>query len=155
MRNQLVYRSLLDTDIDPNAQTVCRKTAVVNYVAARMAVSGGVNAADIETHLAEAQRPFIFMDCEGAEMELLDPEIAPSLKRTRILVELHDFANRAITPILQSRFEQTHDLEIIGEGPRDPNRAPMLARLPSMDRWIAVCENRPEQMFWLNAVPKS
>jgi len=142
-------------DIDPNAQNVCRKTAVINYVAARMSVAGAASAADLETFLCDAQSPFIFMDCEGAEMELLDPEVAPSLCRTRILVELHDFANRAITPILKARFEETHHLEFIPEGPRDPNRSPLLAQLNSMDRWIAICENRPEQMFWLDAVPRT
>jgi len=127
----------------------------VNYVAPRMAVTGGASAADLEELLSEAQSPFIIMDCEGAEMELLDPEIAPSSRKTRILVELHDFANRAITPILKSRFEDSHDLEFIPEGPRDPNQSPLLAQLNSMDRWIAICEHRPEQMFWLNAVPRS
>ncbi len=141
-------------DIDPTAQNVCRKTAMVNYVVDRMAIMGETSAEGMENFLAGPARPFIFMDCEGAEMELLDPAIAPSLLRTRILVELHDFANRAITPILRGRFEATHELEIIGEGARDPNRSPLLRPLNSLDRWLTICENRPEQMFWLHAIPK-
>lgn len=141
-------------DIDPNAQTVCRKTGLANGVGDRLEVAGEATAAILDQILSQGARPFLFMDCEGGEMDLLDPKAAPVLARTRILVELHDFANRAITPVLRDRLAPSHDLTFIGEGARDPNRSPLLSPLNSMDRWLAICENRPEQMSWLHAVPR-
>jgi hypothetical protein len=155
LARRLPNSRVIASDIDTRAHDVCARTASLNYVATRLQIVGGLDAAGLNEMIGAAQKPFIFMDCEGAEMELLDPIIAPNLMKSRILVELHDFANEAITPVITGRFSQSHDLTIIVEGARDPNRSPILARLNSLDRWIAVCENRPQQMSWLYAVPKS
>ena len=155
LARRLPNSRVIASDIDSRAQEVCANCASANFVAARVQVVGGLDAAGLNELIGPAAKPFVFMDCEGAEMELLDPVIAPNLVRTRFLVELHDFANDAITPVLTGRFSATHDLTFISEGPRDPNRSPILARINSLDRWLAVCENRPQQMSWLYAVPKS
>jgi hypothetical protein len=155
LARRLTNSRVIASDIDSRAQEVCARSASANYVATRVQIVGGLDAAGLNELIGPAAKPFVFMDCEGAEMELLDPVIAPNLIKTRFLVELHDFANEAITPVLTGRFSATHDLTFIAEGPRDPNRSPILAKLNSLDRWLAVCENRPQQMSWLYAVPKS
>jgi hypothetical protein len=97
---------------------------------------------------------FVVMDCEGAEARLLDPAAVPGLARCDILVECHDFFDRALTRTLVARLSPTHRIERIEEGPRDPNKNPWLRRFNSADRWLAVNEGRPETMHWLVCTPK-
>jgi hypothetical protein len=89
------------------------------------------------------------MDCEGAELQLLDPAEVPEIGSCDVIVECHDFLNPAITPALQKRLAATHDVEIVTEGARDPNQFAALQRWQSTDRWLAVNENRPSTMNWL------
>jgi hypothetical protein len=73
----------------------------------------------------------------------------PGIQGCDVIVECHDFLNSSITPTLQKRFAASHDVELISEGPRDPNQFPSLQRWQSTDRWLAVNENRPMTMNWL------
>ena len=135
-------------DVSPAAQEVCNEAAAANGVAGRVEVRGLCTPQTMADDLAGEGPAFLLVDCEGGEMDLLDPALAPALARCDILVECHDFSNRNITPTLLSRFAATHDVERIDEGARNPNH-PMLHRTPSLERWIAVCEFRPERMHWL------
>lgn len=139
-------------DIDSAAQGICRKTAELNKV--QVGVMGQATPALLQALLEGAERPYLVMDCEGAELALLQPTIMPGLARARILVECHDFANRSITPALSERFAATHEVRRIDEGGRNPNLSPLLCALPSIDRWLVISENRPEKMNWLDLVPK-
>ena len=82
----------------------------------------------------------LLVDCEGGELQLLDPEQVPGIQGCDVIVECHDFLNSSITPTLQKRFAASHDVELISEGPRDPNQFPSLQRWQSTDRWLAVNE---------------
>ena len=135
-------------DVSEAAQDVCREAAAANGVAGRLEVRGLCTPQTLVEDLAGNESAFLLVDCEGGELGLLDPALAPGLARCNILVECHDFLNRMITPSLLSRFAATHTVERIDEGARNPNH-PMLHRTPSLDRWLAVCEFRPERMHWL------
>jgi hypothetical protein len=56
---------------------------------------------------------FIFMDCEGCEIELLNPQLFLWQQKTEILLELHPFYVDNLIAILTSRFKKTHKIEII------------------------------------------
>lgn len=135
-------------DVSPAAQAVCRAAAQANGVAGRVEVRGLCTRETLQADLAGAGPAFLLVDCEGAELGLLDPVAVPGLAGCDILVECHDFLDRNITPALLSRFAATHDAERIEEGARNPNH-PLLRRVASLDRWLAVCEFRPEAMHWL------
>lgn len=134
-------------DLSEMAQAVCRATAELNGVADRVEVRGACTDAALGEDLAGGVPTFMVMDCEGAELQLLDPQKTP-LQHCDILVECHDIFNPAITPALLKRFAETHTVELIEEGPRDSN-LPLLKKQDSMSRWIAVCEFRPAPQHWL------
>jgi hypothetical protein len=136
-------------DADENAQRICREAAMMNGVGNRVSIHGQCDAATLNAALAEEDRPFLWMDCEGAEMHLLSPAAVPRVSHCDFVVECHDMMDRSITATLQSRFAATHDLRIIEEGPRNPNAHPFLRTLGSLDRWLSICEFRPETMHWL------
>jgi hypothetical protein len=61
----------------------------------------------------KAKIDFLFMDCEGYEIELLNPEVFLWQQKTEILLELHPFYVDNLIAIITSRFRKTHKIEII------------------------------------------
>lgn len=61
----------------------------------------------------ESKVDFVFMDCEGYEIELLNPQLFLWQQKTEILLELHPFYKDNLIAILTSRFKKTHKIEII------------------------------------------
>jgi hypothetical protein len=76
------------------------------------------------------------------------------LKQATLLVECHDFVDHSITNTLTHRLAPTLYLGLISEGARDSNQSPLLKPFNSFDRWLALCEFRPETMHWLLATPR-
>lgn len=91
----------------------------------------------------------VICDCEGAEMEYLDPEKFPGLKEASLLVECHDIGEGEVTKVMADRFEATHKIYVVDEGARDPNQFEILRMMDSTMRWLAISEGRPCTMHWL------
>lgn len=138
-------------ELDERARAICARAAALNGVADRLKLLGACDLAGLAAALDSPGPSLLLMDCEGAELQLLDPARLPGLAQCDVLVECHDFVDRRITPLLIERLAASHRVERIEEGARDPNRDTWLRTLPSSDRWLAVSEGRPETMSWLTA----
>jgi 2-polyprenyl-3-methyl-5-hydroxy-6-metoxy-1,4-benzoquinol methylase len=136
-------------DTNTTAQQICGRAAAANRVAARANVGGTCTFDILRDIITKDDRTLLLVDCEGAELQLLDPAQVPSIQGCDVIVECHDFLDPAITSTLRQRFAASHDVEVVMEGPRDPNQFPALQRWQSSDRWLAVNENRPMTMNWL------
>ncbi len=136
-------------DISVDAQAACASAAAENGVADRVTVRGLCDGRQLVELTGGARRALIVMDCEGAEKELLGEETVTQLAHCDMIVELHDFVDRAITPTLTERLAATHKTATIREGARDPSAHDLLRTIGSFDRAILVCEFRPELMHWM------
>jgi predicted O-methyltransferase YrrM len=143
---------VLAFDTSPSAQEIARASARDNGVADRVEVFGALDPEGLASILARSGRTFILSDCEGFERTLLDPSKVPSLSRTDMLIECHDFIEPGATECLMARFSRTHAVTRIDQGARNPHRAePMWAR-PELVRWLMVCESRAVPMHWLHCL---
>jgi hypothetical protein len=136
-------------DIDEAAHRVCLGAAAQNGVADRLQVAGLCEPQHLRDLVRGARRALIVMDCEGGERALLDAAVMGDLANADILVECHDFVDRAITPTLLPLLSEGREAAVVREGARDPASFPVLQRLGSLERWLTVCEFRPEVMSWL------
>jgi hypothetical protein len=136
-------------DIDPVARERCAEMARLNRVDGRVKLFGKCTLQDLQALIQG--RTLLFVDCDGPEYELLDPEAAPALRHADIVVECHDFIDPRITPTLLSRFEQSHRIERISSVPRQPSteRYPGLSVLPREHWDAALDERRPCVQDWL------
>jgi len=140
---------VMGIDLSENALRITQMAADANDVVIGTSVS--LFNEDFNT----GYRPdFVICDCEGGEMDYIDPEKFPGLKTATILVECHDTQNCPVTKTMADRFETTHQIYVVHEGSRDPNRFEMLTSLPSLMRWLAVSEGRPCMMHWLLMRPR-
>jgi hypothetical protein len=133
-------------EIDPQVRHMCRRLARLNGVSARVEVRG---ECDTRYLAGIPSGTLIFSDCEGAEMDLLDPSRAPALRKATMIVEVHDFVDSAISDTLKTRFSSSHDIEELPTRPRDPSSYPELAQYSQFDAMRAVSEERPGDMTWL------
>jgi hypothetical protein len=133
-------------EADPAAREQCRLLAEHNGVAGRVELRGEATAAELAA--LDGDGVAVLCDCEGCEVELLDPAVVPALRRRTLLVELHDFAVAGATETIRARFAPTHDVELIEGRGRDGVRPPELAGLPDRDRLRLLGERRPGPMRW-------
>lgn len=122
---------------DPHWQQLA-ELARINGVGSKIVQRGFCTAAE----LAKACSPgsFILCDCEGGEEDILQPQEIPTLGSCKILLELHEFNRPNLVATLIQRFRDSHNIRIIEETDRNPNRYRILKKLPRSWRSIAIEE---------------
>jgi hypothetical protein len=70
-------------DIDPNAQAICRKAAEANGVGGRVVTDGVCSIDALRRLITQNGRALLFIDCEGSELEILNPSLLPETSRLR------------------------------------------------------------------------
>jgi hypothetical protein len=151
---RLPHLSVHAFDLLPTARRLCRGLARRNGVLDRFTFYG---AGDVATLRAlPVTRPIVMADCEGAEVELLDPERVPWLRDATIIVELHDFFAPGASSDVPARFADSHDVAIVDAQPRYVSDFPDVAALPvsPIDRDLAIQEFRPTRMQWAIMRPR-
>jgi hypothetical protein len=83
----------------------------------------------------------LFVDIEGGELELLQPEYVPALTRATLLVELHPHASPTLPQIVRRRFDASHDTGLIRSTPREPST------YPERPESILLSEGRTEALW--------
>lgn len=134
-------------DTSETARKLCAELAVLNGVDSRVEVRGVTDAAGINDVVDD--RTMLICDCEGAEMELLDPVAAPRLKTCDMIVETHDFLGIDSCAVMKNRFGATHSIDSVEMTPRKASDYSLLSVLPRKYRAPAVDEMRPTGQIWL------
>jgi predicted O-methyltransferase YrrM len=136
-------------EMNPLPARVCRRLAEANGVSGRLVMRGECRVADL-LELPDTET-FVLCDCEGAEAELIDPARVPLLRRSDLIVELHEWAAPGIRQRIEERFRATHTIEIVASEPRYVADYPALLDVPVatyMDREVGLSEYRPAPMAW-------
>lgn len=134
-------------DTNAGSHAMVRDIAQSNGVADRVVTGGHFAPADFNDYAD--QRTLVLCDIEGAEQQLLDPAIAPALRRFDIVVETHDGEAATILDLLVQRFRDSHDIAIVRERMRDIEFPPGYQPRDSIDRLISVWEYRSTPTPWL------
>jgi hypothetical protein len=70
-------------------------------------------ATEEEFNIIDSKIDLVFMDCEGFEVELLNPSKFSWQKNTNVLLELHPFYVNNLLSTLCDRFRESHEIEVI------------------------------------------
>ncbi|CAO3439728.1 hypothetical protein [Azospirillum doebereinerae] len=149
LARRLPHSTTVAYELDPTVLATARRTARLNGVEERVRFLGGCDTGNIHEAFPRDHGALVMIDCEGCEMELLDPDLVPALKGCDILVECHDFVDAQITPTLLRRFAATHEVQRIDKQVKLPFDFASLEKLSVLDRWFAVAEPRSETTWWL------
>jgi hypothetical protein len=133
------------------SRELCIALARLNRVQDRVEVRGSCDRQSLAAAIGAGipQRTVVVCDCEGAEIDLLQPELIPALAGADVLVELHDFVDPEISEAIKRRFSRTHRLEMVRSWERDPDAYAALAGLSAEDRRFLISEHRLHRTDWL------
>lgn len=135
---RLPQATVVACDTDNDSLSACSQNAKANGVDGRVTVVGELDCARLNNLLDD--RSLLVIDCEGCELQLLDPKQVPALRNTWIIAEIHDFVHAAASPTIRSRFEESHFVEFVSAQPRTREQVPLLSK---REVRILADEHRP------------
>ena len=139
-------------DVSENARLECKRLAMANDVH-NVTNHGRCDAAMLRS--LTTRPAFVLSDCEGAEIELLDPARVPGLRQCELLIELHEHLVKDETQQLLDRFAEDHRSRLIPASARAGSDYPQLEFLSPKLRNLAVNEFRAPGQKWLHLCPRN
>ena len=140
-------------DIVEAARRACEELAAKNGVGDRVVVRETFTPEGFE---AFADRKcLVMMDVEGAEDDLLRPDLSPALARMSLIVETHDVYRPGVLARVTERFSATHDIQRLDQQGKSAPLPDWLAAQGHLDHLIAVWEWRIRPTPWLVMTPKA
>lgn len=140
-------------DIDDKARVACAGLAGKNAVSDRVIIGGEFKPDGFEAFAG--RRVLVMVDAEGAEVDILQPELSPALAGMRIIVETHDLYRAGALATLMERFSPTHEIVRVDQQPKVFDMPAWLRDLPHLDQLLAVWEWRARPTPWLVMTPKA
>jgi hypothetical protein len=137
------------------AQSLLRSLIVLHNAANRVEVRGNCTHAELSSSLGDGRRrALVICDIDGGELDLLNPDAAPELRRADILVELHDCFRPGLSDEIRHRFSPSHVIETLRSRPRRWWDCPLKGQLGRRRASIAVQEHRPGPQSWFWMKPR-
>ena len=103
-------------EADLSKHDAIRKIASLNNCLHRIQIRGYCDRNSLSSELSEANGlKLVFLDCEGAENDILDSDSVRELDKCDILVETHDFIVPGVTDRLIERFSKSHEISVLDE----------------------------------------
>ena len=134
-------------DTNPSAREACRVMAAANGVLDRVVIGGTVAHPDF-AQCAQTQT-CVICDIEGAEAQLLDPNLAPGLRHADVLVEVHDCFSPGLSDEISERFMQSHTITRIDRTVDMAALPDWMEELSDLDRILTLWEWRIGATPWL------
>lgn len=142
-------------EMDTSRADLMRKYRWQNRLEERVEIRGECTLQSLADDLTRSPDAFVFMDVEGAEDFLLDPDQVPGLRNAEILVELYEIFAPGVTHHLHERFSPTHTEAAI---PQIPSRkVEHFGRIDWLLRvyWTRMtAEESRHEIAWLHLWPK-
>jgi hypothetical protein len=149
IRNPACHLELID--IAQHCEALVDKVCCDNNVTS-FNFSTNSTSIRLQELLEKAKAPWMLVDIEGAEVDLLNLEQIPAMRNCVILVEMHDFNRPSATKIMTARFEASHDIVNIQDSLT--RELPTGIHLEKDLQQRVVTERRPTKMNWLYMLPK-
>lgn len=141
--------NLIGFEIDELGRRLTKELYEKNSLKNKISLFGKADAANVEKCITA--NTFLLCDCEGGELDILDPVCFPKFKDVDYaLVELHDFLRPGIKEILCDRFKDTHNIEFIQFDLANPNKFPFLSVIGDKnDLYILRRERAWQEQQWM------
>lgn len=140
-------------DIQAKARAACAELAAKNGVSERVIIGEEFKPDGFEAF--KDRRCLVLVDIEGAEDDLLRPDLSPSLAQMPLIVETHDVYRKGVLDRLVERFSPTHDILRLDPQAKTLPLPDFLKGAGHLDQLLAVWEFRIQATPWLVMTPKS
>lgn len=142
-------------ELTAEGRDIIAANANLNGIGEHLDIRGVCTARNLLETLRNESVQLMIMDIEGAELDVLEPDVLRGLKNCIVVIESHDFCRPGCIDELCSRFQDTHSIEIITSGKRIVLDFPYVSHMPAiLKKWL-MDEERPGPMQWLVGYPRS
>ena len=149
LAKKIPHARVLSYEVDPWSRGQQRRLAALNHVT-NLRIAGFCTHKQLDRN--SRGRTLVLCDIEGSETELLNPQLAPSLRNVDCLVELHDTKELSIQQIedlILNQFNPSHHIERIEMSDRSLSTFSVLG-LKTIDLDPSLLdEYRWSQQVWL------
>jgi hypothetical protein len=138
-------------DMDRDSRDRLYGVAQANGVAERIAFDLECTPQRLEELAQKHPQGLLISDCEGYELDLLQPGTILALGRWDLIIETHDSLEVRVTRQLEQRFRQsgTHRVQVIAHRRRRLSEFPSSPRYPAHVRHAAMDEGRTWRNRWM------
>lgn len=146
---RLPHARVLSYEVDPWSRRQQRRLAALNQ-ATNLRIDGFCTHKQLD--LRSRGRTLVLCDIEGSETELLNPELAQSLRNVDCLVELHDTKEasiRQVEELISNRFGPSHHVDRIEMSDRSPSSLSNLGLKATDFDQALLDEHRWNRQVWL------
>lgn len=140
-------------DIQEKARLACAELAAKNGVSDRVLIGERFEPDGFEAF--KGKTALVLVDIEGAEDDLLRPDVSPALAQMDLIVETHDVYRKGVLQRLTERFAPTHDIVRLDPQPKTGALPDFLRGASHLDQLLAVWEFRLQATPWLVMTPKA
>lgn len=150
------FKKIYAYDTDVYALRCLKRNAFKNQLQTEIQTRGNCTAELLGLDLKKHCRALVICDCEGAELEILNPDVCPSLRAATILVEVHDFPPPgSLGASLRERFDGSHSIKSFQSRARLWEDVPSEATILGKEWTLALNEERKTRMEWLLLQPRA
>ena len=142
-------------ELTTEGRDIIATNANLNGIGEHLDIRGVCTARNLLETLRNESVQLMIMDIEGAELDVLEPDVLRRLKNCIVVIERHDFCRPGCIDELRARFQDTHSIEIITSGKRIVLDFPYVSHMPAILKEGLMDEERPGPMQWLVGYPKS
>jgi len=129
--------------------------ADLNCIGHQLDIHGVCTEKNLAKTLKSESVELLIMDIEGAELDILEPEVLRELENCVVIVESHDFCRPGCIDELCGRFQDTHVIEVVTSKKRIARNFPYTSFMPAFLKKRLMDEGRPDSMQWLVGFPRS
>ena len=98
------------------------------------------------------ERCLFLIDIEGDEFKLLNQANLKTLRKSILIIEIHDFYQNPM--VLIKNLKKYFRITVVTTGKRDLSKYKILDEIHDNEKWLVVNEDRPKKMEWLICLPK-
>jgi len=139
-------------ETDPRELSSCREIAQLNGVSGQVDFRSWCDENEIVS-LCAHRRCFVLSDCEGYELDLFGPRAIDALRRSDLVIELHDHPEVNTREVLWNRFAPTHHLEVLSVELRHIEDYPE-SKILKERAGQALSDHRPPTQQWLHCLAR-
>lgn len=146
-------------EISSEAHDVIRDNAAMNGVGDSVEIYGKADPQILIDIIKNSSGDkLILVDIEGAEYELMTPELIDQMAECSctVVIELHEFYSdlRVQSSNMLKRLESRYCIELLESSEVNPNDLAILDDYIESDKYLAIDEARPSPMRWVALTPK-
>ena len=150
-----IFQKFIGFESDEIARSFLKKNLEINKLNNKAIILKNANTSFLSENIFKKIKfkdCFFLIDIEGGEFEILNKQNLFKLKKSKLIIEIHDFYKSPKKLI--NNLKKYFKLKFVSTENRNPNNFKILDEIHDNEKWLLMSEGRPKKMEWVFCEPK-